>query len=700
MANEKNAKREPTEDELTLRYRDFAISIEQEALDAARAAANGNEPATIPVALSSEFGVERYDFWEDERYTEILDHSPSAVDLSRAQNGLPFLDSHDMRRQLGIIENVRLGADKRLRGDVRFSRRAEAQDLKRDMLDGIRKDISVGYRIDRSNLEKTTKDGQTTLRVKRWTPFEGSSVSIPADPTVGVGRSAREDAPRSPAILTSARRGQEHTVENEKTAAADASGAVTNEKSRAQWITEGTEAEKKRADQITEIAAAHSIDFPKVREWIGGSKSVADIAMEALGIVKERGAKKQTVGEGKPAVELTEREQKQYSMQRAISLLVDEIDNPRRAASANSFEREISQELEKNFPAGAGIKRRGGLLIPTFTRTETVREMQYGLPYGSLSQRAGLDSATSTKGAELKFTVPGEFLPILRNFMALMRAGTTLMGGLQGPVAFPNQNGAGTASWVTENPGSDVADSNLTLQQITLAPKSLQSSTSYSRQLLAQSVIDIDGVVRMDLAAITALALDLGGINGSGSSGQPTGILNTSGVGLLALGTNGATPTYANLVDLETLVTAANADQWPLAHLVHPTTRGTFKKATPLSNTVGQPVWTAPGTQNIGDASIQGQPGSRVQGELNNYPAWASAQVPNNLTKGTSSGICLAIILGAFSQAVIGDWGMFEIIVDPYRLKKQGMIELTSFAMYGFAVKYAAGFAKIIDALA
>jgi len=300
-----------------------------------------------------------------------------------------------------------------------------------------------------------------------------------------------------------------------------------------------------------------------------------------------------------------------------------------------------------------------------------------------METRAGLDSATSTKGSELKFTVPGDFLALIRNRMKVMEAGATLMAGLQGPVAFPNQNAAGTATWVAENPGADVADSNMTLQQIALNPKSIQSSTSYSRQLLAQSVVDIDGLVRNDLATIIAIALDQAAINGPGTN-APTGITITAGIGSVAGGTNGLTPTYANLVDLETQVTAASADLWPAAYLVHPTTRGSFKKAVPLSSTVNVPVWT----------------GSGPNGELNGYPAFSSSQVPNNLTKGTASGICLAIIFGAFSQVVIGDWGMMELIVDPYRLKKQGMIELTAFAMYGIAVKYPKAFAAMLDALA
>jgi HK97 family phage major capsid protein len=328
--------------------------------------------------------------------------------------------------------------------------------------------------------------------------------------------------------------------------------------------------------------------------------------------------------------------------------------------------------------------------------------MQYGLPYGSLGnvgKRAGLDASTATKGQELKFTVPGEFLALLRNYMAVAQAGATMLGGLQGPVAFPNQTAPGTATWVGENPLSDVAESNLLLSQIALNPRSLQSSTSYSRQLLAQSVIDVDGLIRQDLAQIMALALDLAAIAGTGASNQPTGVLNTSGIGSVAGGTNGLTPTYTQLVDLETQVTAANADQWALSYMVHPTSRGTFKKATVLGNTVGTPVWQkSTEAQYLAD-QVQGA-NARVPGELNGYTAWASAQVPNNLTKGTAVGIALAVIFGAWSQAVIGDWGMMEIIVDPYRLKKQGMIELTSFGMYGVAVKYPAAFAAMKDALA
>lgn len=666
-------------------------------------AAGATEDELIPISISSEYPVERYDWWDDERYEEILVHSTVAVDLSRALNGLPFLNSHnayDTRQRYGRVLNVKLRADGKLGGDLKFSRRPDAQLLRQDYLDGIAGEISVGYKIDPDSITKQQREGKPLQKyINRWMPYEVSDVSVPADPTVGAGRSGGAAPTRTaPSIRVTARNGQESNMGQNDPAAGN--GAVTEglkPGERAEWVAStASKEQQQRTLDIIDIGALASWNNEKIRELIASDKSVETIQRDALAELKAGGANRQPTG--KPTVELTEDESKRYSLQNAIRSMVAHEESKGKSR-LSSFEFDISQQLERAVPAG--IERRGGLLMPTFTRKETSYEIQHRLKYGSMGPgnvRAGLDT-TSTKGAELKYTVPGEFLPILRNYMALMSAGATMLGGLEGPIAFPSQNAAGTASWVAENPGSDASDSNLTLTQITLAAKSLLSTTSYSRQLLAQSVIDVDGMVRDDLARIMALALDLGGINGSGASNQPTGILATSGIGSVAGGTNGLTPTYTHLVDLETQVTAANADQWPLSYMVHPTSRGTFKKATVLSNTVGTPVWQkADETAYLAD-QVQGG-SSRIPGELNGYNAWASAQVPNNLTKGSASGICLALIFGAFSQVVIGDWGMMEIIVDPYRLKKQAMIELTAFGMFGVAVKYPAAFAAMKDALA
>jgi HK97 family phage major capsid protein len=694
-------------------YREMSFSIDREKLDgiATRAAAGDMPDDRIPIAISSESPVQRYSWWDGEFYNEILEHSADAVDLSYAADGLPFLDSHDIGQQEGLVEDISIDKDGVLRGMVRFSQRQSAQDLKRDMLDGIRKKISVGYRtLETVTTEKQDDNTLDEVRVVRWMPMEASSVPIPADYSVGVGRSAVE-APSDevqaaiavlrrnnvlPITQLPAPKGQERTVPD--TANAAPAGAESNATPVVTGVAErdaAIKADRTRSYEIRKLGATHKVPQETVEKWIDENRSTDQVAAEILSSHLEHGDTRAAIG--RPAVELNDKERRSYSFARAI------LDTARMAEGERvpgSFEREIHEELVRKMPKGAERKD-GSFLVPTFTSVESARAImarQNGWPMDG--QRAGLDSGTSTKGQELKFTVPGEFLGLLRNKLALADAGITLLAGLEGPVAFPSQVGAATATWVAENPGSNVGESNLTLGQVALAPKSLQASTSYSRQLLAQSVIDVDALVRDDLARVMALALDLAGIAGTGSSNQPLGIVNQSGIGSVALGANGLTPVYNNLVDLETQVAIANADQWEMSYLVHPTTRGTFKKAVALGNTIGAPVWSKADAAFIQARIQSGANAARVPGEMNGYTAWSSAQVPNTLTKGSSSGICLAILFGAFSQFVIGDWGMMQLIVDPYALKKQGMIEVTSFGMYGMCLKYAAALAAIKDALA
>src|SRR5262249_50709581 len=134
-----------------------------------------------------------------------------------------------------------------------------------------------------------------------------------------------------------------------------------------------------------------------------------------------------------------------------------------------SFERDVHEQITKNLPQGYQAKPGKGdpFFVPTMFGT-----------------RAGLDSKTSTTGTELKFVEPGSFIDLLRNKARVLQLGATILPGLNAPITFPAQNGAGTASWNAENPGSDVAESNLTLTTRSLTAKTLQSTTSFSRQLL------------------------------------------------------------------------------------------------------------------------------------------------------------------------------------------------------------------------
>lgn len=623
----------PRPDKLGPQHREVSITLGDLATRA-----EGDD--RIPIALSSESPVDR---WFG---TEILDHSKGSIDLSRAKRGLPLLLDHNTREQIGRIEDVTLDDDKVLRGKMRFSKGARAQEIRQDVLDGIRTEASIGYQIRELVLEKSDKkSGQDTYRATSWSLLEGSIVAVPADPSVGVNRGADDGAAPVKIITppTTAPVARESTMSDKDTAAGNGAAPQVEVRDRAP--------DTRNADLAALARQYAAQDLLPV--WLEKNTSVDAARAELLARISAN-AKPMTA----PVVQLTEREQKRYSIRRAIQAMVARQTGER--AEDDGFEREIDAEIAKQLPEH---KRHGGILVP-------------------MSIRAGLDSVAATKGPELKFTQEGEFIDLLRARMRVFTLGARSLRGLVGPVSFPKQTGAGTFTMVGENPGVDVAESNLLLGSVALNPKQGQSTTSVSKQLIAQSQsVDVDALIKDDLAKIHALGMDGQAISGDGAGNNTTGVLNTAGIGSVAGGANGLAPAWDHIVDLETAVAVANADVDGMGYLTTPGIRGKLKKTAKLANTIAQEIWGA-GAQ-----------------PLNGYKAEVSTQVPSNLVKGTSGAVCHAIIFGDWSQLVIGEWGAFEIIVDPYRLKKQGMIELTSFQMFGVAVRQAAAFAAMKDAL-
>ena len=151
------------------------------------------ESRSIEIAFSSEAEVRRY--WG----VEVLSHDPSAVVLDRLRGGAPLLVNHDTADQVGVIESVSIDPDRRGRAVVRFGRSARAQEIFDDVQDGIRKHISVGYAIHDATLTETRGDDEVWTAT-RWEPFEVSIVPVPADISVGVGRSQPTESEPLPSM--------------------------------------------------------------------------------------------------------------------------------------------------------------------------------------------------------------------------------------------------------------------------------------------------------------------------------------------------------------------------------------------------------------------------------------------------------------------------------------------------------------------
>lgn len=189
-----------------------------------------------------------------------------------------------------------------------------------------------------------------------------------------------------------------------------------------------------------------------------------------------------------------------------------------------------------------------------------------------------LVAGTTTAGGHTVATelFGSSFIDLLRNAMVLDKLGITWLRDLNGNVAIPSQTGAATTYWLAESGAP--TESQQVFGQVTLTPKTVGAFTDYSRRLLLQSSLDVEAFVRMDIAMQLGLAIQLAAINGSGASNEPTGLFNTSGIGSVAGGTNGAAPTYEHLVDLESAVSNANADVGNLAYLTNTKVRGKLRK--------------------------------------------------------------------------------------------------------------------------
>ena len=139
---------------------------------------------TVELSFSSEQPVDRGD------YLEILSHDPADVDLARLNDSHPLLLNHDPAEMIGVVESATISNGKG-RAKVRFGNSQKAQEVFADVKDGIRKLVSVGYKLLRQISE--TRDAMNNRVVRfAWQPFEVSICSIPADTSVGIGRAVNQ----------------------------------------------------------------------------------------------------------------------------------------------------------------------------------------------------------------------------------------------------------------------------------------------------------------------------------------------------------------------------------------------------------------------------------------------------------------------------------------------------------------------------
>jgi HK97 family phage major capsid protein/HK97 family phage prohead protease len=540
----------------------------ERALQVERAAIN-EEARTASLAFASETPYERY--WG----VEILDITPQAMRQSRLRTGANLLVDHDSRDVVGVIESVEVGADRVARATVRFGKSARAEEVWQDVRDGIRRNVSVGYMIHKAQLVEE-RDGVETFRVTDWEPFEVSLVSVPADPTVGVGRSLESSLDAGP--------------DADPTATAPAAAAPT--------LT--TPSKEHIVSDVTVDARNHAAEISKIAKGLPGG---AEMAMDAIqrGLTTEQFqaealAKLATAPVRTADVGMSRSEVKRYSLIRALHALANPADAAAQRAAA--FERECSDAVSSKL----GKSARG-----------------FFLPHDV--QKRDLVVGTASAGGNLVATdlLAGDFISLLRNAMVIMGMGTRMLTGLNGNIAIPRHSGAATAYWVAESGAP--TESQQAFDQVTMSPKTVGAYTDISRKLLLQSSLDVEALVQQDLATVLGLAIQQAAINGTGASNQPSGLL-TLITPSVAGGTDGLAPTWAHMVELETDVSVANADVGTLSYLTNAKVRGKLKGTPKVSGQNGF-IWEGGDTPVNGyrAAVTNGVPSNLTKGTGTNLSA-------------------------------------------------------------------------------
>jgi len=570
---------------------------------------------------------------------EVLSLDKGAVRLGRLNKEGPLLLDHDTRCLVGKVVRAWV-ADGKARAVVRFGTQALANEAWEDVQNGIRTGVSVGYVVH--HVTETTKSGdrESTFLVDDWEPFEVTLAPVPADVEVGIGRSMTPPAPRG---------------------AAPSEGATTMSTDAQRELQE-----LKRREEIRQLGDTYAEydTADLVRQFCDNGGTAEDFQKALLAKLASRSHPMVTshddTGE-RGRLGLSRRDLSRFSVLRAINALANPSD--RRAQQAAGFEYEVSRAYADQ----TGRVPRG-LFIP---HEAMQRDLQYG----------GGGTGANLVATEL---LAGDFIGLLRAKSVAMRLGTTL-DGLHGNVAIPRQTGGAAVSWVAE--GSTVGESTPTFDQVQLSPKTCGTYTDITRRMLLQSSPAAEQLVIDDLARTIGLGIDAAAISGTGSSTQPRGILSTAGVGAVVGGVNGQFPDWPTIVRFESVVAAANAEADRMAYLTTTGIRGLLKGTEKVAGS-GAFCWEDAGAQ------------ANADGRLNGYAAHVSTQVPSNLTKGTSVGVCHAIIFGNWADLLIGLWSTVDLVVDPYTQATTGAVRVTALQDADIALRHAASFAVQLDALA
>lgn len=602
-----------------------------------------DEHRSVSASIASETPVRMWGDWK-----EVLSHEPGAMRMGQRQKSLPLLLDHDSSKIVGVVENLRQEG-RRTYATLRFASDDEGEKAFRRVKERILTNISVGYSV----YERSENKEQRVATETDWEIYEVSLVAMPADASVGVYRSLNQATQEESYMADKV----EVTAEKAEIQGAAQAVQVSENEVRA--------AERARIQEIETMCREFNINDDRRNDLINRGVTVDQARAAVMRDLRTKRATPAAESKRDFHLDLSDQERRSYSLVKAMNAAV--TNNWQDAG----FEREVSVELARRMG-----RESNGFFMPT------------DLPMARRDDEPGYYVGTADQGGNLVKTelLMGSFIDILRAKAAVMQLGATFLPGLVGKIEIPRQTGVSATQWIQET--GTVTGSNATFDKVALDMKTIAAKSFISRNMLRQVSMSVENFVRNELATSIALAIDLAALSGTGASGQPKGLAFQSGILTVEGGTNGAAITFDHLIDMETKVADANADGTSMAYLANAVTIGALKKIKDANNNY---IWKP----------IVGASRNSIPGEINGYPVARSNQVRKNLTKGTSSGVCSEIFFGNWADLLIGEWGVLEILPNPYSAAAydNGGLEIRALQSVDIAVRHPESFCRMADVL-
>ena len=673
-----------------------------------RVAKNGGE-LVVDMAFASEVPYERW--WG----IEILDMAESSVRLSRLMDGAPLLYNHNWNDLRGthVPASIHIGEDRVLRGQVRIT---DATQAGRDAIglvgSGVLTKASVGYVVHKVIEQSTQKTGDqvevvsreldgslfervltrceeehrgdliafrrdldasagqfnrspdepTIYRVVDWEPMENSLVTVPADNSVGVGRSVQSTETKINIEIDVAKKQDKQATPVQIIRAVSHAGQPAEPKGKAMdaVITApagaaaedkqptAMEFEQQRRSAIVNLCKANSIDERVQINWVTRGTPLDTIAKEILEIVQDRSK----IETSASSLGLSRKETNQYSIVRVLRALHFGA-RDKRVMDEAKFEIECSEQVSKQLNRGSG----SSYLVPAEVLTR---------PVGSEAATRAMATQPGAKGGYFVNVENMGFIDILRNRSVAMRMGSRQLSGLVGNVMFPRQTGKPSVTW-QGGEGTSITAADQTLGQLSMTPKTCIVITDVSEQLLRQASPSAESFIMGDLAADVAIdGVDNAVINGTGGA-QPLGIKNTTGI---TSGQDAASATYAKVLAFVSTAGALNAIRGNPGFVT--TTAGAAKlMQVQRFTSTDTPVWT----------------GNMMDGQLVGFNAMSSEQLASG-----------NLIFGSWDEVVIGDWGVLELALDNGGTRfNQGQVGIRALWMVDVLLRYPQAFVVSVN---